>query len=294
MLGPWCKCQRAVEVRGGQDDPQVTTKTLNFCCWQVQPSQEKPRTLRFTDTSSTGAGPTRRPGCRRQRTVPSGPLLVLFAPGVAPLSQAPRQPQPLLTHLQRLAQRGSEGGVLNSPPALSYLLQPPQYPFPGAPASFLSLLVSPPPWRPRPPGAPLSLLPLTYPCSGAGRLPFRPAPERGTRSATSSSPPVPRPYREQFFQRAPHRHDLQLAFLHLHGLRLATLQTRPRLRRREPQGWARWGLRLHRHSQAPYGRHRLPLAAPLRAHSAHPLARAPPPLATKQPQLLPRASPASV
>lgn len=56
-----------------------------------------------------------------------------------------------ITPLHRLAQRGSERDVLKYPPAPPHLLQPPRHPFPGAPASFLSLRVSPPARSPLPP-----------------------------------------------------------------------------------------------------------------------------------------------
>lgn len=93
MLRSWCRYYTAVELRGVKEDPQVTTETLSSC-WQVQPSQEKPRVLRLIDTAT---GPTRRPGCRRHPTVPSGPLLVLFPPWAPLLSQTPRKSQPLFT-----------------------------------------------------------------------------------------------------------------------------------------------------------------------------------------------------
>lgn len=111
----------------------------------------------------------------------------------------------------------------------------------------------------------------------------RPPPRlAGAQARRPPSAPAPRPYREQLLQRAPHRHDLQLALLHLHGLRLATLQARVHFGRRKPQSRPTRGLRLHRHSQAANGRHSCQPAAPQKARPSHLPPRAPPPLTIEE------------
>lgn len=133
---------------------------------------------------------SRRPGRPRHLTLPFRTDPVLFPPAT------PFYLQPNSVHSFR-ATGPHRGAVRGVSPTLSEnprLLQRSLHPFPGAPASFLSgaLRVMR--------GPRLSALaPLAaFRDLRQRRCPPPPRLARDTRSATSSSAPAPRPYREQF------------------------------------------------------------------------------------------------
>lgn len=186
-LGP---PSRRSEGTRGHEDTHPQYQHTSVCCLTslALPSEERMSCL--SDTNSAGVGPTGRPGRPRHLTLPFRTDPVLFPPA------APFYLQPNSVHSFPVTgpHRGAVRGVSPTLSENPRLLQRSLHPFPGAPASFLSgaLRVMR--------GPRLSALaPLAaFPDLRQRRCPPPPRLARDTRSATSSSAPAPRPYREQF------------------------------------------------------------------------------------------------